>query len=96
MKSSVAVSVRIPRRTSELLDVVARETDRSRSYLIVRALDTYLDEHAEYQIAIERLKDKDDPIVSSEEFWKRASARKTDRVQGVRPEGSRAASRKKR
>ena len=45
--------------------------DRSRTYLIVRALEAYLADHADYQIAIDRLRDKDDPVISSGELRRR-------------------------
>ncbi len=45
-------------------------TDRSRTYLILRALGAYLAEQADYQIALDRLRDKDDPVISSAELRK--------------------------
>lgn len=66
-----SISVRLPDETARALDELAASTDRSRSYLIVKALDTYLAEYADYQIALDRLRDKDDPVVSSAEMRKR-------------------------
>lgn len=66
-----AISVRLPRALTNGLDRLANLTDRPRSYLIRKALETYLAEYAEYQIALDRLRDKDDAILSSAELKKR-------------------------
>lgn len=67
----VPVSVRLPERTAKALDELASATERSRTYLIVKALEAYLAEAADYQVALDRLRDKDDPVVSSAELRKR-------------------------
>ena len=67
----VSVSVRLPDRTASVLDELAKATDRPRSYLIVKALDAYLAEYADYQVALDRLRDKDDPVISGAELRKR-------------------------
>ena len=51
------------------LDDVARELRRTRAELIRRAVEIYLAEYADHQIALERLNDPTDPIVSSEDLW---------------------------
>jgi len=51
------------------LDDVARELRRTRAELIRRAVEIYLAEYADHQIALERLNDPTDSIVSSEEMW---------------------------
>jgi len=66
-----SVSVRLPGHVARALDELAGATDRSRTYLIVKALETYLEEYADYLIALERWRDKDDPIISSAEMRKR-------------------------
>ncbi len=65
------ISVRLPESTVKALDDLARATERSRTYLILKALETYLGEYADYQVAIDRLRDKDDPVISSAELRKR-------------------------
>jgi len=66
----VSVSVRLPDRTATILDELARATDRPRSYLIVKALDAYLAEYADYQVALDRLRDRNDPVISGAELRK--------------------------
>jgi RHH-type rel operon transcriptional repressor/antitoxin RelB len=67
---SVAVSIRIPDMLAKQLDGVAKETERPRSYIIQKALESYLEDYADLQIALDRLRDKTDPIVSSTEMRK--------------------------
>lgn len=37
-------------------------TERSKTFLIRKALENYLEEYADYRVALERLRDKDDMI----------------------------------
>jgi RHH-type rel operon transcriptional repressor/antitoxin RelB len=67
----LSISVRLPDKTARALDELANATDRSRTYLIVRALEAYLADHADYQVALDRLRDKDDPVISSGELRRR-------------------------
>ena len=68
---SVAVSVRLPETLEEALERLARTLDRPKTYLIRKAVETYLVEYADYQIALDRLRDKDDTIISGTELRKR-------------------------
>ncbi len=72
---SVSVSVRISDETAKALDDVARATDRTKTYLVLQALETYLQEYADYQVALDRLMDKGDPVISSTELQERLVAR---------------------
>ncbi len=65
---STPLSVRIPDKLSEELNAVAEMTERSRSFLIQKALEAYLEEQADLQIALDRLHDTTDPIISIEEM----------------------------
>jgi RHH-type transcriptional regulator, rel operon repressor / antitoxin RelB len=67
----MTISVRLPAATARALDEACRSTDRPRSYFILKALDSYLSEQAEYRVALDRLMDKNDPILSSSELKKR-------------------------
>jgi RHH-type rel operon transcriptional repressor/antitoxin RelB len=67
---SSSVSVRISDDLVKRLDELAKETERSRSFLIQKALEAYLDELADLQIALDRLHDMTDPIISVEEMRK--------------------------
>jgi predicted DNA-binding protein len=64
-------SVRLPSKTARALEEVAKTADRPKSYLIMKALDAYLIEFADYQVAMDRLRDKDDRRISSAELRKR-------------------------
>lgn len=65
---STAVSVRIPDDLVQELDSVAKTTERSRSFHIQKALEIYLEEQADLQIALDRLHDTSDPIISMDEM----------------------------
>jgi len=68
---AVSISVRLPESTAKALDELAKAIDRPKTYLILRALETYLEEYADYQVALDRLRDKDDPVISAAELRKR-------------------------
>ena len=67
----VSISLRLPEIVHEQLEVIAEESDRSKSYLIRKAIEQYLKEYADYRIALDRLHDKDDEIISPKELRKR-------------------------
>jgi predicted transcriptional regulator len=62
---STSVSVRISEDLAKQLDDVAQETERTRSFIIQKALESYFVEHADLQIALDRLHDSADPVISS-------------------------------
>lgn len=66
-----SVSVRLPDETAKALEELARTTERSKTSLILKALEAYLADYAEYQIALDRLRDKDDPVISAAKLRKR-------------------------
>ncbi|MBT3180858.1 MAG: ribbon-helix-helix protein, CopG family [Desulfobacula sp.] len=65
---SVAVSIRMPDELIRELDSVAKMTERSRSFHIQKALEIYLEDQADLQIALDRLQDSSDPIISIDEM----------------------------
>ena len=67
---SKAITARLPDKVVENLDRVARESDRSRSYVVQKAIESYLADFADLQVAIDRLRDKSDPVVSAEDMRK--------------------------
>lgn len=67
---TTAISVRIPKALALQLDSIARETERSRSYIIQKALESYIEDYADLQVALDRLYDKTDPIISGKELRK--------------------------
>jgi RHH-type rel operon transcriptional repressor/antitoxin RelB len=72
---SVPVSLRLPEEMAQALDDLAMATERPRTYLILKALETYLAEYADYQVALDRLRDKDDPVISSAEMRRRLAGK---------------------
>lgn len=67
---SKAISIRLSDDFSHTLQQVASATDRTITYIVRKAIETYLAEYADYQIAIDRLNDKDDPMISSKKLRK--------------------------
>lgn len=65
---STAISVRLPKHLADQLDGIAKETERPRSFIIQKALETYIEDFADLQIALDRLHDKSDPIISGKEL----------------------------
>jgi len=50
---------------------VSNETERDTTFIVKKALEQYLLEYIDYQIALDRLRDKDDKLISAEEMWRR-------------------------
>ncbi|MBU4313807.1 MAG: DNA-binding protein [Actinobacteria bacterium] len=67
---SKIITVRLPEEVSEKLDDLSLEIRRKKSFIIKSALEQYLNEYADYQIALDRLKDKQDKIITSEDLRK--------------------------
>lgn len=62
---STTISVRLPDGLAEELAQVAGVAERSKSYVIQKALEAYLEDYADLQIALDRLHDPTDETVSS-------------------------------
>ena len=67
---SIPISIRLPDRLAKELDDIANETERPRSYHVKKALHNYLEEQADLQVALDRLHDVNDQIISSDEMRK--------------------------
>ena len=65
---SKTLSVRIPDDLAKELDAVSKNTERSRSFLIKKALEAYLDEQVDLQIAFDRLHDTTDPVITIDQM----------------------------
>jgi RHH-type rel operon transcriptional repressor/antitoxin RelB len=65
---NTAISVRLPKNLTSQLDSIAKETERPRSFIIQKALESYIEDFADLQIALGRLHDKGDEVISSEEM----------------------------
>jgi RHH-type rel operon transcriptional repressor/antitoxin RelB len=57
-------SMRLEEKLDRKLQRLAKDTERPKSYFIKKALELYLDEYDEYQIALARRADKDDEALS--------------------------------
>lgn len=64
------ISLRLPISMLTNIDKIAKTTHREKSYLIKKALDIYLEEYADYQIALDRLNDEADEIITAKEMKK--------------------------
>ncbi len=67
---STAISIRIPDELAQQLNSVSKETERPRSFIIQKALESYIEDYSDLQIALDRLHDKTDPIIPSKELKK--------------------------
>jgi len=65
---SVAVSVRLPDVLAKELAEVSAASERSKSFVLQKALEAYLEERADLQISLDRLNDPSDPVISMEEM----------------------------
>ena len=63
---STAISVRIRDDLASKLSEISKETERPKSFHVQKAIEAYLSEIADLQIALDRLHDPSDPIVSIE------------------------------
>ncbi len=68
---AVSISLRLPDDAARELEKLARALDRSKTDVVRKALRAYFEDYADYQIALDRLRDKDDPVISSAELRKR-------------------------
>ena len=67
---STALSVRIPDELASQLSEIARETERPKSFHIQKAIEAYLTEIADLQVALDRLHDTSDPVISVKDMRK--------------------------
>ena len=67
---SNTMSLRLPNRLAQELGKLATMLERPKSYLVRKALETYLVEYADYQLALGRLRDQDDAAISGAELRK--------------------------
>ncbi|MBN1542446.1 ribbon-helix-helix protein, CopG family [candidate division KSB1 bacterium] len=67
---SVTLSLRVPEELAAELDRIAKETERSKSFHVQKAIESYLKEQADLQIALDRLHDSSDESLSMDEMRK--------------------------
>jgi len=65
---SEPVSVRLPEDVAKRLDRLAKSLDRPKTYIVTKALSEYLEEYEDYLVAVHRLNDKNDRVVTEKEL----------------------------
>ena len=66
-----AISIRLDEQVLRELEALSKATERSRTFLINEAIKTYMAEYGDYRVALDRLLDKDDELISSSELRSR-------------------------
>lgn len=67
---SKAISIRMPDELAAKLAEIAQETERSKSFHVQKALEAYLAEVADLQVALDRLHNTSDPVVTGDDMRK--------------------------
>jgi RHH-type rel operon transcriptional repressor/antitoxin RelB len=67
---TTAISVRIPDELAAKLNEIAEETERPKSFHVQKAIESYLNELADLHIALDRLHDTADAVVSLKDMRK--------------------------
>ena len=65
-----AVSIRLPDDVAKRLNELAKSLDRPKTYIVTKALREYLEEYEDYLIALHRLNDKNDGVISERDLLK--------------------------
>jgi predicted DNA-binding protein len=65
---STSVSILLPDDMADSLKSLSKTIDRSQAYIIKKALQAHLEDYSDCLIALERLNDKTDKVVSSDEI----------------------------
>lgn len=66
IEMTTTISVRLPEKLAKQLDSIALEMECSRSFIIQKALESYVDDFSDFQIALDRLHDKNDVFISGQ------------------------------
>ena len=67
---STAVSIRLSDSLARELDLISDETERPRSFHVQKALEAYVEDFADLRIALDRLRDPKDKVVSGKDLRK--------------------------
>lgn len=67
---TTTISIRLSEGIAEQLEEIAQSIERTKTYLIRKAIKQYLEEYVDYQIALDRLNDANDEIISGKEVRK--------------------------
>lgn len=61
------ITARVPDELVDALDAAAEELKRSRADIIRQALERYLEDYDDLEVALERLRDPADPVLDWDE-----------------------------
>lgn len=62
------ISLRLPSELDDRLERIAKDNDRSKSYLVRKAIAKFVQDYEDIDVSHRRVKDKDDKTMSSEEM----------------------------
>ncbi|MCS7151128.1 MAG: ribbon-helix-helix domain-containing protein [Endomicrobia bacterium] len=62
--------VRLPEKLETKLEILSRKLRCTKNYILQKALESFINEYNDYKIALKRLHDKNDKILSSNDFRK--------------------------
>ena len=65
------LAVRLDQKTETRLDRLAKETHRTKSYFVKRAITNFLDEMEDKLIAVARLEQENPTFLTSDELWRK-------------------------
>ena len=65
---SQVISIRVDNETAEKLNEIAEETERAKAFHIQKAIETYIKEYADLQIALDRLHNFNDETITMKEM----------------------------
>jgi predicted DNA-binding protein len=65
---NTTLSIRLPEDLLKDLDRISQETGETKSFIIQSAIECYLENHSDLQIAKDRFWNKKDKIISSKEL----------------------------
>lgn len=67
---TTAISIRLPKPLADQLESIAKEIERPRSFIIQKALESYIEDYADLQVALDRLHDQTDRVISGKDLRK--------------------------
>ncbi len=67
---STVLSIRLPESLAKELDHIAKETERPRSFHVQKVLERHIEDFADVPIALDRLRDHKDPVISGRDLRK--------------------------
>ncbi|MBA7628397.1 hypothetical protein ES703_35879 [subsurface metagenome] len=65
---SKAIAIRLTDDLASKLSDIAKETERPKSFHVQKALEAYLAKLADLQVALDRLRDTSDPVVTTDDM----------------------------